>query len=318
MPVEEKKHKKSFRKWKWLFTLIIILVAIGLFIYYCMRITHIEPGYVGVKSSIDNPVDENTTNDVSLVNGYVVYIPLMTNLEVYPTSVFSYDLGKTQIYTKDGISLGFSPKVSLQLDPTKADLYYNNFKSTNLSKNEHIAEAIINVFTNTASTFDTDSLIRHKIDFEKQLEKELSDKLSKYALLVKNVNSNLEYPTDVRDRVELKLKIEQDILVAETEAKLAYIKAESRRQQDSLEYSTLSKLSIQKLFIDKWDGRLAPNPEQPIMYRDINSNEGISNEAPAQEKKEKESKPNQTVTPTAKPAKETLPTSVTNDSISKQ
>lgn len=276
MPIEEKKKGRS--RWKWFTFFILLVVAIFAIFYFFVRIYHVDNGYVGVKSSIDNPVDAQAGYDLTLVNGYVVYIPLMTNLEVYPTSVFSYDLGRTPIYTKDGISLNFSPKVSLQLDATKADLYYTNFKNKDLVKNEHISEAIKNVFTNEASTFDTDSLIHNKVNFEKQLEKQLSDKLAKYAILVKNVNSNLEYPTDVKDRVELKLKMQQDILVAETEAKLNYIKSESKRQQDSLEYSTLSKLSIQKLFIDKWDGRLAPNPEQPIMYRDINSNQDISND----------------------------------------
>lgn len=272
MPTEEKKKGRS--KWKWFTFFITLVAAIFAIFYFFVRIYHVDTGYIGVKTTIDNPIDSQAGYDISLVNGYVVYIPSMTNLEVYPTSVFSYNLGKTPIYTKDGISLNFSPKVSLQLDATKADQYYAQFQKLELDKNEHISEAIKNVFVNTTSTFDTDSLIHNKVDFEKQIEKQLAEKLSKYAILVKNINSNLEYPNDVKERVELQLKIEQDILVAQTQAKLAYIKAESKRQQDSLQYSTLSTLSIQKLFIDKWDGRLAPNPEQPIMYRDINNNDG--------------------------------------------
>lgn len=273
MPIEE--QKKGRKKWKWLLIFILLIAAVFAVFYFFVRIYHVNTGYIGVKSSIDNPADNSASYDVKLVNGYVVYIPLMTTLEVYPTTVFSYDLGQKKVYTRDGISLTFSPKVSLQLDETKADYYYKNFKDTYPSKNETIIDAIQNVFANEASTFETDSLIKYKVNFEKQLEKQLADKLKEYGILVKNINSNLEYPEDVKSRVELKVKTEQDILVAETEARLAYIKAESKRQQDSLEYSTLSKLSIQKLFIDKWDGRLASNPEQPIMYRDINSNDDI-------------------------------------------
>lgn len=268
-------HKKK-NWWKWLISIGFLIAIVFAIFYFFVRVYHVNPGYIGVKSSINNPADNSSAYETSMVNGYVVYIPLMTNLKVYPTSEFSYNVPKTTVYSRDGVGLDFTPKVSLQLDQAKADKYYLSFKDLSLENNEHIEDGIKSALSNVTSNFDTDSLIKNKSNFEVQLQNALQDKLGQYGLLVKNVNSNLDYPEDVKNRVELKLKLEQDIFVAQTQAKLAYIEAETKRKKDSLEYSVLSNLSIQKLFIDKWDGRLAPNPEQPRAYRDINSDSPTS------------------------------------------
>lgn len=272
---ETNAHKKK-TWWKWLISIVLLIAIVFSIFYFFVRVYHVNPGYIGVKSSINNPADNSSAYETTMVNGYVVYIPLMTNLKVYPTSEFSYNVPKTTIYSKDGVGLDFTPKVSLQLDQAKADKYYLSFKDLSLENNEHIEDGIKSALSNVTSNFDTDSLIKNKSNFEVQLQNALQDKLGQYGLLVKNVNSNLDYPEDVKNRVELKLKLEQDIFVAQTQAKLAYIEAETKRKKDSLEYSVLSNLSIQKLFIDKWDGRLAPNPEQPKAYRDINSDSPTS------------------------------------------
>lgn len=272
--IDEPKKKKTW--WKWLLFLIFLIGIVFSIFYFFVRVYHVDPGYIGVKSSINNPADNSAAYETTMVNGYVVYIPLMTNLKIYPTSEFSYQLSQLTAYSKDGIGLKFAPKVSLQLESSKADKYYLSFKDISLENNDHIEDNIKNVLANATSSFDTDSLIKNKSNFEAQLQTTLQAKLSEYGLLVKNINSNLDYPEDVKNRVELKLKLEQDILVAQTQAKLAYIEAETKRKKDSLEYSVLSNLSIQKLFIDKWDGRLAPNPEQPKAYRDINSDSPTS------------------------------------------
>ena len=269
MPTEKK--TKKWTKLKWFSFLIILIAAVVAVFYFFVRVYHVDSGYIGVKSSINNPADETEAYHVSTVNGYVVYVPLLTDLKIYPTSVLSYDLGEVKVHSQDGVGFIASPKVSLQLDPSKAGEYSKNFKEE-IDKNPYLKEAIVSSFVTATSLYSTDSLIRNKAAYEKQLSDILSNKLkNEYFVLLKNVNTNLQYPHEVKDKIELKAKVQQDILVAETQAKLTYIEADSKRKKDSLEYSTLSKLSIQKLFIDKWDGRLAPNPEQPIMYRDINS-----------------------------------------------
>lgn len=268
MPIEEK--TKKWTKLKWFLFFIILIAAVVAVFYFFVRVYHVDSGYIGVKSSINNPINETNAYQVSTVNGYVVYVPLLTNLKIYPTSVLSYDLGEVKVHSQDGVEFLASPKVSLQLDATRAGEYSKNFKE-DVDNNPYLKEAIISSFVTATSLYSTDSLIHNKAAYEKELTNILSIKLkNEYFVLLKNVNTNLQYPHEVKDKIELKAKVEQDVLVAETQAKLAYIEANTKRTKDSLEYSTLSRFSIQKLFIDKWDGRLAPNPEQPIMYRDIN------------------------------------------------
>lgn len=265
----EKKGKK-WTKFKWFLFFIILIAAVVAVFYFFVRIYHVDSGYIGVKSSINNPIDETDAYHVKTVNGYVVYVPLLTNLKIYPTSVIAYDLGQVKIHSQDGVEFIASPKVSLQLEASKAGDYSKNFKE-NIDNNPYLREAIINSFVTATSLYSTDSLIHNKAAYEKQLFDILSSKLDKeYFISLKNINTNLQYPQEVKDKIDLNAKVKQDILVAETQAKLTFIEADSKRKKDSLEYTNLTKLSIQKLFIDKWDGRLAPNPEQPIMYRDIN------------------------------------------------
>ena len=271
MPTKVK--TKKWTKLKWLSFLIILTACIVAIFYFFVRIYHIDSGYIGVKSSKNNPIDETDAYYTATVNGYVVYVPLLTNLKIYPTSTLSYSLENIKIHSQDGVEFIASPKISLQLDALKAGDYSKNFKE-DIDKNPYIKEAIINSIITATSLYSTDSLIHNKVAYEKQLSEILAGKLkNEYFVLLKNINLNLQYPHEVKDKIELNAKVKQDILVAETQSKLAYIEADSKRKKDSLEYRNLTKLSIQKLFIDKWDGRLAPNPEQPIMYKEINSSE---------------------------------------------
>lgn len=279
MPLQDQDSAKSGKKWKFFICILLLTTIACCIFYFFVRIRHIEPGFVGVKSTINNPADNSSDYEMSVVKGYVVYIPLLTDVRVYPTTVQTISYNNMSVTASDGVDFRINPRISYQLDENRILSYYKNFKE-DLSKinNGYLKEITANAFILSAGNFDSDSLANNRSTFEKNANLLLTENMNKAGFLLKNLNSNLEIPQKIKDLVELRAKTKQDALLATEEINVAYAKANMLRVQDSLINASLTPLSIQKMFIEKWDGKLNSSVSEPKAYRDINTDADKSKE----------------------------------------
>lgn len=278
MPIEEeKKVKKGRKKWKLLLILLLIIAIGGIFGTFFMQIKHIPAGYIGVKSSIGNPLDNSVDYDVKLIKGYVIFMPLYTEITVYPTTIQTAAYDSIKINAWDGTEFIVKPRVSYLLDEAKAGLFYKNYKqSLNEINNHYLKEVVAHSYSTAAGTFGSDSLVSNKNAFEIEASKILASKMGEIGLVLKNINSNLEIPQKIKDIIALRSQTLQNAILAEdkkkqaeAEAEIQLIEARTKSREDSLKNSAMTSLAIQKMFIEKWDGKLPVYGETPKIYKNI-------------------------------------------------
>lgn len=267
---EDKKEKKSSKKWKFLLALLLIIVIGGIFSKFFMRIKHIESGYIGIKSSIGNPIDNSVDYNLKIVKGYIVFMPLYSEIIVYPTTIQTVLYDSIKINTSDGTEFVVKPRISYQLDESKAlSLYKSSKQPISEFNNGYLKELVVHCYVIASGNFSSDSIVTNKNAFENQVNSILTSRISEIGLILKNANSNLQIPQNIKDIIGLRSLSLQNAILIEDKMREEYAKANIQRIKDSLLNSNLSNLSIQKMFIEKWDGKLLSTTiETPKFFKD--------------------------------------------------
>lgn len=243
--------------------LVLGLLALGtLFYLLFIRFYQIKNDEVGVKVNIGD-------STVEAIRGDVVYMPLRTYLYIYPTTIQTIAMDTIRVIVKDGVEFAIAPSVSYQLSATKADIFYTKCgKSMDLMNKTFLREQVRKAFSDAANAFTADSLVYHKNRFEKSAYEQLSEQLGNVGLVLISSDSNLEIPKRIKDIVDLRAQALQDAIVAESR----FREANALRREDSLRNSALTSLAIQRMFIDKWNGKFPNNGDVPQIYKDITGN----------------------------------------------
>lgn len=280
MPIEieeDKKKKKGNKKWKFLLVLFLILVIGGVFSKFFMQIKHIQSGYIGVQSSIGNPLDNTVDYNSKVVKGYVVFMPMYTEITIYPTTIQTVAYDSIRINALDGTEFIVKPRISYQVDESKVELLYKSDKqSLSEINNNYLKEIVAHSYAQAAGVFSSDSLVSNKNSFETQVSNILSSKMGEIELILKNTNSNLQIPQKIKDIIALRSQALQNAILAEdkikqaeAEAQIALLEARTKSREDSLKNSAITSLAIQKMFIEKWDGKLPVYGDTPKIYKNI-------------------------------------------------
>lgn len=278
MPIEEeKKVKKISKKWKFLLAIFLIIIIGGIFSRFFMQIKHIQSGYIGVKSSIGNPLDNTADYEIKIIKGYVIFMPLYSEITIYPTTVQTASYDSIKINTWDGTEFVVKPRISYQVDETRVVFLYKNSKQALSEINKsYLKEIVAYTYSNTASSFNSDSLISNRNSFESLVYKTLSSKMNDIGLILKNANSNLQIPQTIKEVITLRNQTLQNTIIAEdrkkqteAESQIQLIEAKTKSKEDSLRNSAITPLAVQKMFIEKWDGKLPIYGDTPKIYKNI-------------------------------------------------
>lgn len=268
-------------KYKVLITIFLIIVFIALFYTFFVQVRKIESGFIGVKASIDNPTDSSNDYDITTVKGYVCFMPLLTELTIYPLGIQTVTYDQIEAESKDVLSFKIKSTISYKINEKDIVKFYNSCDRSLKRVNDGYLKTIIqSVYSSELSQYMSDSLLMDKQTFDHSIDSLLSLKINEIGLILCNIDSKFEYPKEVKEKIDLRNKAIQSQIIADTqkyqaenEAKIQLIKADALRQQDSLINSALTHLSIQKMFIEKWDGKLPVYGETPKLYKKMLENE---------------------------------------------
>lgn len=251
-------------------TILIIAAILALFYTFFVQVRRVNAGEIGVKASLGSPVDNNADFKIEAVKGYVVFMPLYSDVAIYPTSIQVALYDSIRILSNDAVYLHIRPSVSFQLDESKVIQFYKATRSSQpLSDGSYLKELVTSSYITAAATFTADSIANNENEFEELANKILSVKLNEIGIILKNTVSNIDYPESVRYAIDLRAKAVQEALIVESRLR----QVEALRKEDSLRYSALTPLAIQKMFIDKWDGKMSGNKgEVSRIYDSISGN----------------------------------------------
>lgn len=258
-------------KSKIIFGILSLFVALSL--QSCME--RVDAGCEGIKVNLYG--DSKGVDDASLVTGAVWYNPWTTKVYEYPTYVQTIDYKPFTVNAKDGSEFTVDPTISLKIVDGKSPLVFKKYRK---ELNEVIEGTLYNyvkdAFRIQLNKFTTDDIVSKRDSIESAIEKYLSQALAKENFHLEQLTSGLKYPQTIVESVNLKNKAIQDaqrvaneVAVAKAQAEKLIVAAEAEKKANELRQQALTPAILEKMWIEKWDGKLPVYGQVPTIFKDI-------------------------------------------------
>ena len=220
----------------------------------------IDAGHEGILVELYG--SDKGVNDVSLVTGMVTYNPFTQQVYEYPTYVQTIDYEPFVINAKDGSKFKVDPNVNLKIQDGKAPQVFRKYRK---GLDEIITGPILKHVKDACrieiNKFTTDQIVSNREAVEKAIEKRLSSLLISEGFVLDQFTSGLEYPQSIVEAVDAKnkavqlaQKAENEVKVAEAEARKLVVAAQAEAEANRLRTQALTPAVLQQLWIDKWNG----------------------------------------------------------------
>lgn len=281
---------------------IIFLVVAALaaaVLFSTVSFTRIDAGYVGIKVNLYG--QDKGVQDIVEVTGMVWYNPITTAIYEFPTfvqhKVWSADITEDSpvneeftVTTRDGLSLSFDVGLDYRVIPERVpDIFRTYRKDLQQITNEFIRTMVRNAHNSVASAYTAEDMVSKRANFEAEVENILRQEMQKAGFELQQVGiiGKIRMPATLEEAVNAKIKAVQDAIRAENEkqriiaeaqknieqakgeAEAIRIRAEAEANANRLITSTLSPMLIQKMYIEKWDGKLPVYGQTPQLFKNI-------------------------------------------------
>lgn len=249
----------------------MLLLAVGVL----SSCTRIDAGYDGIL--IKQYGSDKGVQDVSLVTGRVFYNPWTEDVEQYPTFVQTVDYVAFTVNAKDGSSFTVDPTLSFGVTKGNAPKIFSKYRRDLKSVTEStILNYVKDAFRLQMNKYTTDEIVSNREQFESDVQNTLTKVLEKEGFFLEQLTSGLRYPQTIVNAVNAKnqavqeaMMVENQLRVAEAQAKKLLIQAEAEKKANELKQQALTPLLIQQQFIEKWDGKTPLYGENPVMFKNV-------------------------------------------------
>jgi regulator of protease activity HflC (stomatin/prohibitin superfamily) len=278
---------------------LVVIVLVAMVGFSTVSCTRIDAGHVGIKVNLYGT--DKGVQDIVEVSGMVWYNPVTTQIYEFPTyvqhKVWTLDTNEDSptneeftVTTRDGLSLSFDVGLDYTVIPSKvADIFRTYRKDLKQITSEFIRTLVRNAYNNTASKYTAEDMVSKRSEYETQVKEMLSKDMDKGGFIVTQVAilGKIRMPQTLEDAVNSKIKAVQDAIRAENEkqrtiaeaqkeieqakgkAEAMRINSEAEANANRALTTTMSPLLIQKMMIEKWDGKLPVYGEVPKMFRNV-------------------------------------------------
>lgn len=235
----------------------------------------IDAGHEGILVNLYG--DEKGVGDISMCTGAVWYNPITQSVYEYPTFVQTVDYAPFTINAKDGSEFTVDPTVSLKIIDSKSPAVFKKYrKSLDEVINGTLYNYVKDAFRIQLNNFSTDYIVSNRDSIEKAIEKHLSVSLNKENFQLEQLTSGLKYPDIIVKAVNEKnrmiqeaQKAQNEVAVAEAQAKKLIVAAQAEKEANELRSQALTPAVLEKMWIEKWDGKLPVYGQTPTLFRDI-------------------------------------------------
>lgn len=254
----------------------IILGLLSLFMMFSVTSCEkIDAGCEGIKVNLYG--SEKGVDDASLVTGVVWYNPWTTTVYEYPTYVQTIDYDPFTVNAKDGSEFIVDPTVSMKIIDGKSPSVFKKYRK---ELEDVIRGTLYNyvkdAFRIQLNKFTTDDIVSKRDSIEIAIERHLSVTLTKENFQLEQLTSGLKYPQTIVEAVNLKnkaiqqaMQVENEVKVAEAQAKKLIVAAEAEKKANELRQQALTPAILEKMWIEKWDGKLPVYGQSPALFKDI-------------------------------------------------
>lgn len=235
----------------------------------------IDAGHEGIL--VDLFGSDKGVQDVHLVTGWVFYNPITQKVYEYPTFVQTVDYEPFTINAKDGSEFTIDPSLNIKIVDGKAPYVFRKYRK---DLKDVIAGPIFKHVKDACrieiNKFTTDSIVSYRESLENAIEARFKKLIEKEGFELDQFTSGLKYPKTIVDAVNAKnravqeaQKAQNEVKVAEAEARKLVVAAEAEAEANKLRTQALTPQVLEKAWIDKWDGKLPIYGEVPKLFKDI-------------------------------------------------
>ena len=215
--------------------------------------------------------------DVTLETGWILYNPIVEEIFKYPNFVQTIDYDTFSLNSKDGSKFIVDPTLILQLEEGKGPLVFKTYrKPLDEILNKTFYKYVQDVYRIELNKYTADELISNRNKFETDVQSHLDSIMRNEHFYLKNVTSGLKYPPSLEQAIDMKNKVVQDELRAQNEVRLAeaqakklIVQAEAEKQANELKTKALTPAILEQMWIEKWDGKLPVYGQVPTLFKDI-------------------------------------------------
>ena len=237
--------------------------------------TRIDAGHEGIL--IKQYGSDKGVQDVSLVTGRVWYNPWTEDVEQYATFIQTIDYEPFNVNAKDGSEFIVDPTLSYNIVPGNSPRIFSKYrKSLEEVGLTTIFNYVKDAFRLQMNKYTTDEIVSNREKFETDVQSTLAKVLEAEGFHLDQLTSGLQYPQSIVSAVNAKntavqeaMRVENELRVAEAQAKKLIIQAEAEKKANELKQQSLTPLLIQQQFIEKWDGKSSLYGNLPIFYKSV-------------------------------------------------
>lgn len=251
------------------------IVLFTILIFSLSACERIDAGCEGIKVNLYG--DDKGIGNVSLCTGMVWFNPFTTQIYEYPTYVQTIDYEPFTINAKDGSEFTVDPTVSLKvIDGRSPEVFKKYRKELFEVVNGTLYNYVKDAFRVQLNNFSTDYIVSNRDSIENAIESYLAQNLNKENFQLEQLTSGLKYPQTIVDAVNAKNKAVQDaqralneVEVTKAEAEKMLVAARAEKEANELRNKALTPAVLEKMWIEKWDGKLPVYGEVPTLFRNI-------------------------------------------------
>lgn len=262
---------KTFKTNKMKNTVLVIASILTL-----ISCTRIDAGHEGIL--IKQYGSGKGVQDVSLVTGRVWYNPFTEDVEQYPTFIKTLDYQPFSVNAKDGSEFNVDPTISFNVTQGNSPKIFRKYrKGIDEVSTTTIFNYVKDAFRLQMNKYTTDEIVSNREKFEDDVQKTLAKVLENEGFHLEQLTSGLKYPQTIVDAVNSKnkavqeaMRVENELRVAEAQAKKLIVQAEAEKKANELKQQSLTPLLIQQQFIEKWNGSTPLYGSSPTFFKNVN------------------------------------------------
>ena len=224
-----------------------------------------------------------------LDEGIHAIIPVMTTVQNLSVRVQKNDVN-AEASSRDLQDVQMEIAINWHIDPARVNRVFQQ-----VGDQEQILIRIINpsvseVVKAATAKKNAEEIITRRTELKEEIDKTLKERITSYGILIDDVSLvNVSFSAEFAKAIEAKQIAEQEAkraefeaLKAEKEAQAEINRAKGQAEAQRLQRQTLTPILLQKLAIEKWDGRFPTvmGGQGALPFINV-SPETLSNPAPA-------------------------------------
>lgn len=254
---------------------ILVLIVACVAMVSTSSCEKIDAGHEGILVNLYG--DDKGVGEVSMCTGMIYYNPFTQSVYEYPTFVQTVDYEPFTINAKDGSEFTVDPTVSLKIIDGKSPIVFKKYRK-DLQKVIHstLYNYVKDAFRIQLNNFTTDYIVSNRDSIENAIENHLTKALLDENFQLEQLTSGLAYPETIVKAVNAKnetiqkaQQAENEVKVAEANAKKLLIAAQAEAEANKLKQQALTPQILEKMWIEKWDGKLPVYGQVPTIFKDI-------------------------------------------------